>query len=342
MEVSLITTVLNEEKSILKFLESILNQNQLPDDVVIVDGGSKDKTVEIISQFAKEHRKPPIQLIKSPGANRSKARNLAIQGSKYSVIAVSDSGCELPPQWLAEITQPFNKKNIDIVAGAYQPITNTLWQRAAATGASVNFARVNPATFLPSSRSVAFRKAAWKKVGGYPEHLNTAEDLVFAQRLLKAGCKQALARSARVDWYPPSSTLKIIRQFFRYSLGDGLAGLEGHHARRYLIKTLIIFLIILAYAQALIPLPTLVLVCLLWFAFQAMRRTWEDPFFTHVGFIRGLYFWAHFGWAVILFPVTLAGFWLGFVRSIIETPVHEDIKKKPSNYIPMKNFVFML
>ena len=45
MKISLISTVLNEEQTIDKFLDSILNQSVKPDEVVITDGGSRDKTL---------------------------------------------------------------------------------------------------------------------------------------------------------------------------------------------------------------------------------------------------------------------------------------------------------
>ena len=38
---------------------------------------------------------------------------------------------------------------------------------------------IDPATFLPSSRSVAFPKAVWALAGGYPEWLDYCEDLLF-------------------------------------------------------------------------------------------------------------------------------------------------------------------
>ena len=47
MKVSLVVTVLNEEPSIAALLESILSQTKKADEIVIVDGGSTDKTIDI-------------------------------------------------------------------------------------------------------------------------------------------------------------------------------------------------------------------------------------------------------------------------------------------------------
>ena len=51
MRVSVIATVLNEGPSIRVLLDSVLNQTRAPDEVIIVDGGSTDDTVQIIESY---------------------------------------------------------------------------------------------------------------------------------------------------------------------------------------------------------------------------------------------------------------------------------------------------
>ena len=65
MKVSLITTILNEEKNIESFLHSIEEQTVLPDEVIIVDGGSKDKTLERIKEYKSEKLKITV-LVEKP------------------------------------------------------------------------------------------------------------------------------------------------------------------------------------------------------------------------------------------------------------------------------------
>lgn len=52
--VSFITTIFNEEKSIINFLKSLLDQNYLPSEIIIVDGGSRDDTIACINNFFAE------------------------------------------------------------------------------------------------------------------------------------------------------------------------------------------------------------------------------------------------------------------------------------------------
>jgi hypothetical protein len=101
---------------------------------------------------------------------------------------------------------------------------------------------INPATFLPTSRSVAFRKAVWQAVGGYPEWLDYCEDLVFDLRLKKFLSRQpenispfVFVPEAVVAFRPRGSLRSFFKQYYLYARGDGKADLwRKRHAARYL------------------------------------------------------------------------------------------------------------
>ena len=114
MKVSLISTLKNEESSVKEFLDSLLSQSRPPDEIIMVDGGSSDKTVEIIDSYIGNGA--PIKLIVSKGANIAQGRNTAIKNSKYDVIASTDLGCRLDKDWLKNLLNKFGEQT-DIVSG---------------------------------------------------------------------------------------------------------------------------------------------------------------------------------------------------------------------------------
>ena len=92
---------------------------------------------------------------------------------------------------------------------------------------------IKPEGFLPSSRSVAFTKAAWAAAGGYPEWIDYCEDLIFDFRLREVAGPFGWAPEAVAHFRPRGSLKAFFRQYYRYARGDGKADLWR---RRHLIR----------------------------------------------------------------------------------------------------------
>lgn len=266
---SFISTALNEEESIEKFLSSIVLNSVLPSEVVLVDAYSTDRTFTLMEKFKKKYKnKLKVKILQRKG-NRSIGRNEAIKNSDASIIVSSDVGCVLDKNFFKNILDPFRDKDIDVVSGYYKPITKSIFQKCLAAYTSVMPDRIDPQNFLPSARSMAFRKKLWEKVEGYPESLDTCEDLVFDKRLKNIGAKFIFKKDALVYWPQRRNIGEATIQFFNYAFGDGLA----HYFRRqtpflflrYLVGIIIIILGITFKSQVLINLIiSLVILYLIW------------------------------------------------------------------------------
>jgi glycosyltransferase involved in cell wall biosynthesis len=227
---ALIVTVLNEAATIDALLESIVTQTLLPDEIVIADGGSTDTTIEALERWVS---RLPIEVIDAPGANISQGRNHAIRAAKAELIAVTDGGVRLDTNWLRQLKDRMTP-DVDVVSGFFRMDPRTMFEYALGATTLPTVEDVEPRTFLPSSRSVLFRRAAWERVGGYPEWLDYCEDVVFDRALVACGCRFAFAPEAIACFRPRGSLQAFFRQYYLYARGDGKAGLwRRRHAIRY-------------------------------------------------------------------------------------------------------------
>jgi glycosyltransferase involved in cell wall biosynthesis len=228
MNVSLIATVLNGADHLEAFLGSLAAQTRPPDEVVIVDGGSADGTVALLAAAE------GVTLIEEPGANISRGRNVAIAAAAHDVIAATDADCVLEPTWLEELLRPLGE-GADVSMGFYLPITDGfLSECLAAVNLPLDASEVDPATFMPSARSVAFRRDAIEAVGGYPEWLDIGEDMWVDHRWRERGLDLRFAPEALVRWRLRPTLRATWTQYFRYARGDARGGLyPERHALRF-------------------------------------------------------------------------------------------------------------
>jgi glycosyltransferase involved in cell wall biosynthesis len=227
--------VLNEAASLPRLFDSLAAQTRPPDEVVVVDGGSRDGTPDVVR--AEEARgRFPLKLIERPGTNISQGRNVAIQAARGEVIAATDAGVRLSPGWLKALLRPFQvEPRPTAVAGFFRPDPYTLFEVAMGATVLPELGDVDPERFLPSSRSVAFLKEAALAVGGYPEWLDYCEDLIFDFRLRERFGPFAFAPDALVYFRPRGGLRAFFKQYYQYARGDGKADLwRVRHLIRYL------------------------------------------------------------------------------------------------------------
>jgi glycosyltransferase involved in cell wall biosynthesis len=231
--ISVVATVLNEGESIQRLLDSLAEQTCQPDEIIITDGGSRDQTVTILQRYT---TRLPLKILIEPGCNISAGRNRAIEAARGDIIAVTDAGVWLERDWLEKLMQPFlADSSTQVVGGFFKADPHNSFEAAMSATVLPLVDEIAPAAFLPSSRSVAFRKSGWAAVGGYPEWLDFCEDLIFDLRLKQAVGKFAFAPRAVVYFRPRGSLGAFYKQYYLYARGDGKADLwRKRHTIRYL------------------------------------------------------------------------------------------------------------
>ena len=232
--VSLILTTRNEAAQVPLFLDGVRAQTVAPAEIVVCDGGSSDGTAALLRELGADL---PLRVIEAPGANIARGRNEAIRVASQDVLAVTDAGCIIEPDWLETITRPLlESAEVDAVGGGYTLIGDTRiqrWTRAS----TLPLDQQRPEEFLPSSRSFAVRRAAIEAAGLYPEQLTFAgEDTALVLAMKARGARFVTRWDALVHWYPRDTLGGYLRQHYLYGLGDGEARSSGARYARTLLK----------------------------------------------------------------------------------------------------------
>lgn len=225
MKVSVIVPVRDEEHSIRELLDSLLKQTRPPDEIMITDGGSVDATPQIIDEYIQQGA--PVRLLRAGPALPGRGRNLGAAAATYEWLAFTDAGIRLNRDWLETlVARAAQDDSVDIVYGSWEPVTDTFFKECAA------IAYVPP----PSPRdgivarprfiaSTLLRREAWERVGGFPEDLRSAEDLIFMDRLEAAGYRAVFEPRAQVHWNLRPTLLTTFKRFLVYSRNNIRAGL---------------------------------------------------------------------------------------------------------------------
>ncbi|MCX6705027.1 MAG: glycosyltransferase [Candidatus Woesebacteria bacterium] len=217
-----------------------MNQSKKAGEIVIVDGGSTDKTIEIIRHYQKKYGVIRFIVQKS---TRAGGRNLGIEIAKGDIIATTDAGCLADPNWLKNLTKPFATGRVDVSAGFYSMTGDSSFQKAESIYLGV-LPRKFDRNFLPSSRSLAFTKKIWEELGGFPENIEgTVEDTMFNEKLLKIGAKISRVKDATVEWGMPTTIKEFGFKIYGYAKGDALTkiwifpgkGLASHNIKSLFI-----------------------------------------------------------------------------------------------------------
>jgi cellulose synthase/poly-beta-1,6-N-acetylglucosamine synthase-like glycosyltransferase len=228
--VSLIATVRNERDSIASWLDGVGQQSRLPDELIVVDGGSTDGTWELLEAWSYPCT---VVLRQAHGATISAGRNLAFSLATGSIIAITDAGTIADREWLSRLVGVFSDPDLDVASGFFVPHSRSIWERSLAAATLPDVREIRPSSFLPSSRSVALR-TEWVRHGFvYPEWLDYCEDLIWDLQLQRAGARFEFVPEAVVRFEVRPGPRAFAKQYFRYARGDGKAGLFG---KRHLIR----------------------------------------------------------------------------------------------------------
>lgn len=214
-KVSVVLLTKNSAATVRKALESIFNQTRMPDEVIVVDGSSKDDTLKIVRQF-------PVKIVTEPGAGFGHARNVGVKNATGDLVFFIDSDCYAEPDWIEKILAHFDKPEIAGVTGQTR-LWNTnsgVARFLAYVGGRMNMPTQRKYVKIAPTMNLAVRREVIEEVGGFDETLIRCEDTDLTYKISRK--HKILYEPEAVIWFKGSPTLRVAsRKCIRHFTGVG-------------------------------------------------------------------------------------------------------------------------
>jgi glycosyltransferase involved in cell wall biosynthesis len=196
---SVVVTCYNLAQYLPECLDSILAQQDADWECLIVDDCSPDNTAEVAQQYVA--RDPRIRYVRTPSnLYLAGARNYGIRASTGRYILPLDADDMLTPTALQTLADGLDKdRRADIAYGHMEyfqdaPLGQRQMQRGGWPEAFRMERQMRQFNQLPYSSM--YRRRVWERVGGYREHIRTAEDADFWCRVTSYGFRPAKVTEA--------------------------------------------------------------------------------------------------------------------------------------------------
>ena len=190
MKVSLVVPVYNDEKLIIKLLDSICIQTKLPDEIIFCDNNCTDSSIDQIKRYTS---KLPIKIIKESKQGIVPAMNTLCKAAKGELILRTDTDAILPPFWVETITRHFiDNPNLDACGGKWFSSDGPTHIRLAIKYGyylfDPVFKLINGKYFL-SGTNFAIKSSVLKKLDYYNtnDDIDTDDQIIFS-KLKKHKC----------------------------------------------------------------------------------------------------------------------------------------------------------
>jgi len=201
-KISVILLTKNSATTVEKTLESIVAQTRKPDEIVVVDGNSKDGTIDIVKRYS-------IKLVTEPGLGFGHARNLGAKNAEGDIIFFIDSDCYADSKWVEKILPHFSNPRIAAVTGPTRlwNMNHGVARFLAVVGGRMNMPTSQRFVKIAPTMNFAIRREVVSEIGGFDESLFRGEDTELSYKVSKR--YKILYEPEAVIWFKGSPTLRI-------------------------------------------------------------------------------------------------------------------------------------
>jgi len=237
---SIIVPTLNEEHYVSQALLSLTpNSNRFDYEIMVVDGGSTDRTIEIVHALSKANSN--IKLVRNEKRLQAAAVNIGarLAHSRAKVLIRADCHAAYPERFVELVYDALQETGAASVVVPMITTGSGCWQTAIAAAQNSRMGNGGSEHRLgQSSRWVehghhaAFRREAFAAIGGYDETFSHNEDAEYDIRNVQAGGKIWMECKAAVRYFPRASLKKLGQQYFKHGAGRAKTYRKHRHTLR--------------------------------------------------------------------------------------------------------------
>ncbi|MFZ3068802.1 MAG: glycosyltransferase [Microgenomates group bacterium] len=213
---SIVIPCLNEEKSLPLLLQDLVNQTLQDFEVIVVDGNSKDKTVENANKFKK--LLPSLSILHSKIRNVSVQRNMGGEAGKGTYLLFNDADNRLPKHFLEGVKYHIGVKPTDMFTTWCLPDSNRRSDKAIATNLNL-LTETGLLLGTPGALGamIGCRRKIFGKIGGFNPEVAFAEDSEFIRHGYRKGYTFSIIREPRYVYslrrFRKIGTLKLLQKY---------------------------------------------------------------------------------------------------------------------------------
>jgi cellulose synthase/poly-beta-1,6-N-acetylglucosamine synthase-like glycosyltransferase len=223
---TVIVPAYNEEKTVGRTIDSLIESDYSNKEVIIVDDGSIDQTYAVASKYKRKFPNGRFSVIRKQNGGKSSAINYALCFAKGEIIIVIDSDSIIEKAALKEIIKNFENPAVAAVAGYVKVLKpSNILTKCAALEVLIAFNIIGRAFSLFGSVIIipgalgAFRKKTIAKTGMYDKDTLT-EDFDLTVKLLKSGAMTKMDSSSVTYTECPTSLKELYKQRTRWNRGN--------------------------------------------------------------------------------------------------------------------------
>lgn len=225
--VSVVIPTLNEERSVSTCLDSVLAQTWREMEVIVLDGGSTDRTRDLVAAYSEVD--PRVRLVDNPRRTQPAALNTALEHVTSKWLVRIDAHSTVPPTYVETVMEHLGTGEWGGVGGRKDGVSTTEQGRAVAAALGSRFGvggstyhygtEVQEVDHIPFG---SYPVSVIRELGGWDEAIASNEDFEFDYRVRKSGRALLFDPRLVILWEARPTVESFFQQYRRYGRAKAL------------------------------------------------------------------------------------------------------------------------